>query len=118
MPDATTAVTHPLITMAGAVPGNRQKMWHPLWPELEHWCATLCKGLAPGDKLLKNSIGRLRKHFVTAVKVFDGKTSRPEFAALLDRTNGATEHVHKTGFMRGRWANFATCKLYRDAALQ
>ena len=72
------------------------------WHELVHWCAKLCEGMAPGDKLLKNSIGRLRKHFVTAVKVFDGKTSRPEFAALLDRTNGATEHVHKTGFMRGQ----------------
>ena len=37
---------------------------------LVHWCAKLCEGMAPGDKLLTTSIGSLRKHFAAAVKVF------------------------------------------------
>jgi len=90
-------------------------------PELVNWCAKLCEGMAPGDKLLTTSIGSLRKHFAAAVSTFGSQELDLQLYSM--RRGGATEHFRRTGSMaettmRGRWANFATCKLYVDAALQ
>ena len=90
-------------------------------PGLVAWAAELSKGLTPGDRICPVSATAFRKNSAAAVHVLGWENLDLRLYSM--RRGGATDHFRQTNSMqattmRGRWANFATCKLYVDAALQ
>ena len=90
-------------------------------PELVAWASKLCEGKAPGERICPVSAAAMRRDFAAAVQVLGWSNLDLQLYSM--RRGGATEHFRQGNSMaattmRGRWANFTTCKLYVDAALQ
>ena len=83
--------------------------------------AMLCENRQPGDKVYSGSAATFRKRLGLALSALGMADLDIQVQSM--RRGGATDFFKKTNSMqevafRGRWANFATAKLYTDAALQ
>jgi len=83
--------------------------------------AMLCENRQPGDKVYPGSAATFRKRLGLALSALGMADLDIQVQSM--RRGGATDYFKLTNSMqevafRGRWANFATAKLYTDAALQ